>query len=101
VLIALQYDGEKDTRTPNDFANHPSVKHEDAVEGDDDEAEDEEPEPVIVKSNGIVKRGRDTGETGEPSVKLRQSTISSNGLPMQNVSAFYSAAAIIDVVYLT
>lgn len=53
-LISLQYDGEKDTRTPHDFANNANTKLDDIGDGDDDDADDDDPESN--SRNGNKKR---------------------------------------------
>lgn len=39
-----QFDGEKDTRTPHDFANNVNTKLDDAGDGDDDDGDDDDPD---------------------------------------------------------
>lgn len=39
-----KYDGEKDTRTPHDFASNANAKHDDAGDGDDEDADDDDPD---------------------------------------------------------
>ncbi|KAF8553009.1 hypothetical protein OG21DRAFT_1464749 [Imleria badia] len=40
----VRYDGEKDTRTPHDFANNANTKLDDAGDGDDDDGDDDDPD---------------------------------------------------------
>ncbi|KAH0836882.1 hypothetical protein J3R83DRAFT_8681 [Lanmaoa asiatica] len=40
----IRYDGEKDTRTPRDFANNANAKLDDAGDGDDDDVDDDDPD---------------------------------------------------------
>ncbi|KAG6381837.1 hypothetical protein JVT61DRAFT_447 [Boletus reticuloceps] len=53
----VRYDGEKDTRTPHDFANNAIAKIEDAGDGDDDDADDDDPDS---NSRGPNKKRTDT-----------------------------------------
>lgn len=50
MLIVEKYDGQADTRTPDNLTSKTSLKAEDGIEdGEDDEDEEEEAEPVPVK----------------------------------------------------
>ncbi|KIM78094.1 hypothetical protein PILCRDRAFT_603306 [Piloderma croceum F 1598] len=80
-----RYDGEKDTRTPHDFINHSNTKHDDVIEGEDDEPEDEDPEPALARGDGIMKRGGNTVPKIEPGVTVKQSPNGSNGISMPNM----------------
>jgi hypothetical protein len=53
--VVAQPDGEKDSRTPNDFTNNPNAKLD---EGDDDDADEDELEPVLARGTaGGMKKG--------------------------------------------
>ncbi|KAF9232447.1 hypothetical protein BU15DRAFT_90642 [Melanogaster broomeanus] len=51
----VRYDGEKDTRTPHDFANNSNAKLDDGGDGDDDDADDDDPDSVPARP-GAKKR---------------------------------------------
>ncbi|KAH7909938.1 hypothetical protein BJ138DRAFT_1009853 [Hygrophoropsis aurantiaca] len=51
----VRYDGEKDTRTPHDFANNGAAKLDNVDEGDDDDADDDDPDTAPVRG-GLKKR---------------------------------------------
>ncbi|KAH7922076.1 hypothetical protein BV22DRAFT_1018042 [Leucogyrophana mollusca] len=51
----VRYDGEKDTRTPHDFANNGNVKLDNVDEGDDDDADDDDPDSAPARG-GAKKR---------------------------------------------
>lgn len=87
VFIFTQYDGEKDTRTPGDFVNHANAKHDDIVEADDEEAEEEDPEPVVARGTGPVNRASDLTMKVEPEAGMKRPADSSDTVPMTNVSA--------------
>ncbi|KAG9313261.1 hypothetical protein JVU11DRAFT_6726 [Chiua virens] len=52
----IRYDGEKDTRTPHDFANNANTKLDDAGDGDDDDADDDDPDS---NPRGVNKKRMD------------------------------------------
>lgn len=85
ALTPVQYDGEKDTRTPHDFINHSNAKHDDVIEGEDDEPEDEDTEPALARNDGMMKRGGNAVPKVEPGTIVKQSPNGSNGLSMPNV----------------
>ncbi|KAF8141351.1 hypothetical protein EV363DRAFT_1126540, partial [Boletus edulis] len=47
----VRYDGEKDTRTPHDFANNANAKIEDVGDADDDDADDDDPDSNLRGTN--------------------------------------------------
>ena len=69
--LALQFDREKATCTPNDFTNNPNLN---AVKGDNDDAEEDEPEPVVVKSIAGVKKNGNTKPKSDSGANAKQPT---------------------------
>jgi MADS-box transcription factor len=50
--LAVQYDGEKDTRAPHDFANNANAKlNNDADADDDDVDDDDDPDSTPIRGN--------------------------------------------------
>ena len=77
--VVAQPDGEKDSRTPNDFTNNPNAKLD---EGDDDDADEDELEPVLARGTaGGMKKGGLQGDTKpkvESGTKAKPSTNKTN-----------------------
>ena len=65
--VVAQHDGEKDSRTPNDFTNNPNAKLD---EGDDDDADADELEPVLARGTaGGIKKGGGGGGDAKPKIE--------------------------------
>jgi MADS-box transcription factor len=85
-LSSWQFDGERDTRNPNDFTNGSDSKLDDILEGDDDDAQEDEPEPIPTRGPVGTKRSGDAKAKVDVGVKAKQSA-TKGVVPTPDVSA--------------
>ena len=82
-LSSRQFDGERDTRSPNDFTNGSDSKLDDLLEGDDD---DDEPEPIPARGPVGTKKSADVKAGVDVGVKAKQSASKGIIIPTPDVS---------------
>lgn len=85
-LSSRQFDGERDTRNPNDFTNGSDSKLDDILEGDDD---DDEPEPIPARGSVGTKKSGDAKAKVDAGVKAKQGA-SKGVVSTPDVSTSYS-----------
>jgi len=81
-----QFDGERDTRNPNDFTNSSDSKLDDILEGDDDDTQEDEPEPIPARGSVGTKKSADAKATVDVGVKVKQSASKGIIVPTPDVS---------------
>jgi hypothetical protein len=85
-LSALQHDGERDSRYPNDFANNSNGKLDDVNDGDEDDIEDDEPELMPTKGGTRREGGSDVKPKTEAVASKTSQPAHKNSAPMPDVS---------------
>jgi transcription factor RLM1 len=66
LSVSLQFDGERDTRVPHDFSNNSKLD-----DGDEDDIEEDEPEPIVVRGSAGSKRGGGDTKPGAGGAKAK------------------------------